>query len=102
MGLRTFNPSTPITYTELVFIGDFASISFLQFVREIVSARIGPSQFSHNDKNENMLETQSATLDQLIFEGDALDLSPEDQSSCFETYCLAVSRTIQSRESIGT
>ena len=41
-----------------MYIGEAASISFLKFVRDTVSAQIGPSQFSHNDQNENMLETE--------------------------------------------
>lgn len=42
-----------------MYIGGAASISFLQLIREIVAENIGPSQFSHNDKNDSMLETQS-------------------------------------------
>ncbi|KAK5993046.1 putative transcriptional regulatory protein [Cladobotryum mycophilum] len=46
---------------ERVYIGGAASLSFLQFVRETVAAQIGPSQFSHNDKSDSMLETEPAT-----------------------------------------
>lgn len=41
-----------------------------------------------------MLETQSATLGPITSEGDALDLSLDDLSSYFETYCLAVGHTV--------
>lgn len=41
-----------------MYIGEAASISFLQFVRDNVAAQIGPSQFSHNDQSDNMLETE--------------------------------------------
>ncbi|KPM35219.1 hypothetical protein AK830_g11353 [Neonectria ditissima] len=40
-----------------VFIGEAASISFLQFIRDTVEEQIGPSQFTRNDKSQNMLET---------------------------------------------
>ncbi|KAK2595286.1 hypothetical protein QQS21_007001 [Conoideocrella luteorostrata] len=44
---------------ERVYIGGAASLSFLQLVRSIVADQIGPSQFSHNDKSETMLEKES-------------------------------------------
>lgn len=43
----------------LVYIGGAASLSFLQLVRSIVAEQIGPSQFSHNDKSDTMLEKES-------------------------------------------
>lgn len=45
--------------TTSVYIGGAASISFLQLIRDTVTAHIGPSQFSHNNKSDNMLETES-------------------------------------------
>ncbi|KAG8406526.1 hypothetical protein J3459_018689 [Metarhizium acridum] len=44
---------------ERVYIGGAASLSFLQLVRSIVADQIGPSQFSHNDKSDTMLEKES-------------------------------------------
>ncbi|KAK7431949.1 hypothetical protein QQZ08_001568 [Neonectria magnoliae] len=46
-----------------VFIGEAASISFLQFIRDTVEEQIGPSQFTRNDKSQNMLETAPTTAD---------------------------------------
>lgn len=43
-----------------MYIGEAASISFLQFVRDTVAAQIGPSQFSHNEQSDSMLETEPA------------------------------------------
>jgi hypothetical protein len=34
-------------------------LSFLELVRAIVADQIGPSQFSHNDKSDTMLEKES-------------------------------------------
>ncbi|PYH92670.1 Zn(II)2Cys6 transcription factor [Aspergillus ellipticus CBS 707.79] len=44
---------------ERVYVGKAASLSFLQLVRDTVSQYIGPSQFSHNMKSEDMLETET-------------------------------------------
>ncbi|PTB65791.1 hypothetical protein BBK36DRAFT_1121016 [Trichoderma citrinoviride] len=43
---------------ERVYIGEAASLSFLQLIRDTVTAQIGPSQFSHNEKRDSMLETE--------------------------------------------
>lgn len=43
----------------LVYVGKAASLSFLQLLRETVTQHIGPSQFSHNVKSEDMLETEA-------------------------------------------
>lgn len=42
-----------------VYVGKAASLSFLQLLRDTVTQHIGPSQFSHNVKSEDMLETES-------------------------------------------
>ncbi|KAL7939335.1 hypothetical protein V8C35DRAFT_286358 [Trichoderma chlorosporum] len=47
---------------ERVYIGEAASLSFLQLIRDTVTAQIGPSQFSHNEKRDSMLETESSTV----------------------------------------
>lgn len=44
---------------ERVYIGKAASLSFLQLLRDTVTQHIGPSQFSHNVKSEDMLETET-------------------------------------------
>ncbi|KAH0489488.1 hypothetical protein TgHK011_009915 [Trichoderma gracile] len=48
---------------ERVYIGEAASLSFLQLIRDTVTAQIGPSQFSHNEKRDSMLETESSAAD---------------------------------------
>lgn len=44
---------------ERVYVGNAASLSFLQLLRDTVTQHIGPSQFSHNVKSEDMLETET-------------------------------------------
>ncbi|KAL7802056.1 hypothetical protein V8C44DRAFT_362499 [Trichoderma aethiopicum] len=48
---------------ERVYIGEAASLSFLQLIRDTVTAQIGPSQFSHNEKRDSMLETESSAAE---------------------------------------
>lgn len=43
----------------LVYIGGGGSLSFLQAVRAIISAQVGPSQFSRHGKSDTMLEKES-------------------------------------------
>ena len=42
----------------LVFVGSHGSLAFLQLLREIVSKRIGVSEFSHNADCDIMLEAE--------------------------------------------
>lgn len=66
-GKAYFRPTPCLPYLMLsfpllifqVYIGQAASLSFLQLAREIVSEHIGPSEFSHNGKIQTMLETAS-------------------------------------------
>ncbi|KAJ5762573.1 uncharacterized protein N7511_005955, partial [Penicillium nucicola] len=51
---------------ERVYVGKAASLSFLQLLRDTVTQHIGPSQFSHNVRSEDMLETE-AHHDELNF-----------------------------------
>ncbi|CAG9942301.1 unnamed protein product [Clonostachys rosea f. rosea IK726] len=44
---------------ERVYIGGGGSLSFLQAVRGIISAQVGPSQFSRHGKSDTMLEKES-------------------------------------------
>ncbi|KHO02124.1 uncharacterized protein MAM_01125 [Metarhizium album ARSEF 1941] len=46
------------SHGERVYVGGAASLSFLQLVRSIVADQIGPSQFSHNDQSDTMLEKE--------------------------------------------
>ncbi|KAH7149193.1 hypothetical protein B0J13DRAFT_606369 [Dactylonectria estremocensis] len=57
-----------------VFIGEAASISFLQFLRDTVEEQIGPSQFTRNDKSQNMLETAPTTS------GAAVSIAPDPEA----------------------
>lgn len=45
--------------TPVVYIGKAASLSFLQLLRDTVTQYIGPSQFSHSLKREDMLEAET-------------------------------------------
>lgn len=49
----------PADYRPAVYVGKEASLSFLQLLRDTVTQHIGPSQFSHDVKSEDMLETES-------------------------------------------
>lgn len=44
--------------TPVVYVGKAASLSFLQLLRDTVTQHIGPSQFSHSVKREDMLEAE--------------------------------------------
>lgn len=48
---------------ERVYIGEAASLSFLQLIRDTVTAQIGPSQFSHNEKRDSMLEMEPSAAE---------------------------------------
>ena len=68
-----------------MYIGAAASIAFLQIVRRVVAAQIGPSDFSHSKDSEKMLEieTPSAT-------DDALEISPEQKLLFLQSYFSVV------------
>ncbi|KAG9245456.1 fungal-specific transcription factor domain-containing protein [Calycina marina] len=70
---------------EQVYVGQAASISFLQLVREIVYRHIGPSQFSHNDQTESMLETQSSNATTPLFSPPEVHLDLK-QLLCFSEF----------------
>ncbi|KAJ5488529.1 hypothetical protein N7539_003419 [Penicillium diatomitis] len=72
---------------ERVYVGKAASLSFLQLLRETVTQHIGPSQFSHNYRSEDMLETEA--------QHDLLDFS---ENSC----SLEARRTFIQKFSIAT
>lgn len=79
-----------------VFIGEAASLSFLSFLRDAVSAKIGPSQFSHNDKSESMLESQPLETETGSMDPATMNISAEDRLSYVNTYFLAVGSLVMS------
>lgn len=78
-------PGLPILTCNTVYVGKAASLSFLQLLRDTVNQHIGPSQFSHNVRSEDMLETE--TPHHVASE----DHFNRDQKRAFvETYFMAV------------
>lgn len=74
-----------------MYVGKAASLSFLQLLRDTVTQHIGPSQFSHNVKSEDMLETESPHHVPSTF-GD--HLSPGQKEAFVRAYHTAVSRSL--------
>ena len=70
-----------------MYVGKAASLSFLQLLRETVTQHIGPSQFSHNYKSEDMLENE-AHHDALNFSEDHCSL--EAKRRFIQTFSIAV------------
>lgn len=70
----------------LVYIGEAASLSFLEVVRDTVASQIGPSQFTQNEKSDRMFETEPAIADNV-----AISLSDEDVVAYLATFESAVS-----------
>ncbi|KAH1550739.1 hypothetical protein KXX57_009302 [Aspergillus fumigatus] len=73
---------------ERVYVGRAASLSFLQLLRDTVTQHIGPSQFSHNVKLEDMLETEAPRNVSPDFE-DQLDL--QQRESLLRAYQISTS-----------
>ncbi|KAL2822946.1 hypothetical protein BJX63DRAFT_375897 [Aspergillus granulosus] len=73
---------------ERVYIGRAASLSFLQLLRDTVTQHIGPSQFSHNVRREDMLETDTPDEVPQTFQSD-LDISQEQ--AYVRTFYIATS-----------
>lgn len=84
----------------LVYIGEAASISFLKFVRDTVSAQIGPSQFSHNDQNENMLEMEPTIAVPESITPAIEDLDATRREDYIHAYRAAVSVKFPSRNPV--
>ncbi|KAJ6781470.1 hypothetical protein PWT90_02674 [Aphanocladium album] len=74
---------------ERVYIGEAAPISFLQFVRDTVAAQIGPSQFSHNDQRENMLENEPAVNGSTAPTPGLIEIHEERRESLVQTFYAA-------------
>ncbi|KAM0262170.1 hypothetical protein ACHAQJ_001913 [Trichoderma viride] len=62
---------------ERVYIGEAASLSFLQLIRDTVTAQIGPSQFSHNDQRDSMLETEPSVVNSNDLESTSYNIDVE-------------------------
>lgn len=45
-----------MTLTVIVYVGENASLSFLQFLRQVLKKYMGPSAFTENQFKDNMLE----------------------------------------------
>ncbi|TWU75863.1 hypothetical protein ED733_005490 [Metarhizium rileyi] len=71
---------------ERVYIGGAASLSFLQLVRSIVADQIGPSQFSHNDKSDTMLEKESPSSARNLPASNILDLDIDSKGLYAQCY----------------
>ncbi|KAL2827521.1 hypothetical protein BDW59DRAFT_143913 [Aspergillus cavernicola] len=71
---------------ERVYIGRAASLSFLQLLRDTVTQHIGPSQFSHNVKSEDMLETDTPDDIPQSFQN---EVDPNEMQGFIRTYHIA-------------
>ncbi|KAF7560207.1 hypothetical protein G7046_g3929 [Stylonectria norvegica] len=80
---------------ERVYIGGAAAISFLQFVRDIVADQIGPSQFSHNDKNDNMLEIEPTGPESTTISPLDSDLNGEQKLQYVQTFHTAAAGILE-------
>lgn len=75
------------TQSGLVYVGKAASLAFLQLLRDTVTQHIGPSQFSHNARSEDMLETETHH-DQLNFSNERCNV--EQKRHFIQNYEAAV------------
>ncbi|KAI1336032.1 hypothetical protein F5Y15DRAFT_395765 [Xylariaceae sp. FL0016] len=74
---------------ERVYIGGAASLSFLQFIRETVAEQIGPSQFTHNEETDRMLETKSLESATATLVPSVVELDPQEKLSYLEIFNAA-------------
>lgn len=72
-----------------MYVGKAASLSFLQLLRDTVTQHIGPSQFSHNGRSEDMLEAE-AHHDLLDFSHECCAVDEKDRF--IQNYHAAVGR----------
>lgn len=78
-GMKYLNYKLMTKLTQLVvYVGKAASLSFLQLLRETVTQHIGPSQFSHNVRSEDMLESE-AHHDSLNFSEERCTVEEKDR-----------------------
>lgn len=65
-------------------------MSFLQLVRSIVADQIGPSQFSHNDKSETMLEKESPSSSRNLLAPSIVELDVDTKLAYSQCYRAVV------------
>jgi hypothetical protein len=72
---------------RIVYIGETASLSYLQFVRRIVQHHIGPCTFTEGQFNNFMLESNIATGSP----ESSVDLTQHDRRALVQSYLDGVS-----------
>lgn len=80
----------------VVYVGENASLSFLQFLRRILKKYMGPSAFTENQFKDNMLEIEVPRDESPVM----TDLSRGDKYALVQLYREAVSN-INSEPSCG-
>ena len=76
--------------TDQVYVGNTAALAFLQFLRQILSQHMGPSQFTENRNGNVMLEARISGEGVADFED-----SLEDKRTLVDNYFLAVSASLK-------
>lgn len=84
-----------------VYIGEGASLSFLQLVRGLVSEQIGPSQFSHNETKDTMLEKASSGAVRASLVPGSIDLPYGQKRDYFHSFYSVVSHEMINRGIAG-
>jgi hypothetical protein len=74
-----------------VYIGEGASLSFLQLVRGLVSEQIGPSPFSHNETKDTMLEKASSGAGRASLVPASIELEYGQKCEFFHSFHSVVS-----------
>lgn len=69
-----------------MYIGQGASLSFLQLVRGLVTEQIGPSQFSHDETKDTMLEKASSAARKASLVSGSVDLDFEQKRAFFYSF----------------
>ncbi|OAA45957.1 Fungal specific transcription factor [Beauveria brongniartii RCEF 3172] len=69
--------------------GERGKPGVLSFVRDTVAAQIGPSQFSHNDRSETMLENEPAINGSNVATPGLIELDEDQRSSYIDMFHAA-------------
>ncbi|EJP70997.1 Zn(II)2Cys6 transcription factor [Beauveria bassiana ARSEF 2860] len=69
--------------------GERGKPGVLSFVRDTVAAQIGPSQFSHNDRSETMLENEPAINGSNVATPGLIELDEDQRSSYIDLFHAA-------------
>lgn len=69
-------------------MGNAAALAFLQFLRQILSQHMGPSQFTENSRGNVMLEAQS--LGEIVSE---VEQDPQMNRRLINKFFLAVRKS---------